>query len=79
MSLRCRVGDLAMIVRSNGGPKYLGRIVEVVAPCGRNGWYVEPKQDGFMGVYDDHLRPIRPDEGEDEILRIAGKPEKVSA
>jgi hypothetical protein len=30
-------------------------------------------------VRDSWLRPIRPDEGEDEMIRIAGKPEGVPA
>lgn len=46
-------------------------------------WHIEPSrlpsQDGLCiglvtGASDDVLKPIRPGDGEDEILRIAGKP-----
>lgn len=32
-----------------------------------------------VDIADMHLRPLRPDEGEDEILRLVGKPNKVTS
>lgn len=32
-----------------------------------------------LRCYDEHLRPIRDDDGEDEVLRIAGKPKELES
>jgi hypothetical protein len=101
--MRCRVGDLAVIVRSRFGNE--GRIVRCVrlypAYQGRtdaskyNAWGVVGRMNsphysaedrvwcaarGIDAVVDDgYLRPLRPDEGTDEMLRIAGLPHKEIA
>ena len=84
--LNCKQGDLAVIVRSAAGNE--GRIVRCVSfrgyvtegvIYGGARWNVEPavpRSDGgtIDHLADDNLRPLRNTRGEDEILRIAGKP-----
>jgi hypothetical protein len=88
--MRCRVGDLAILVQDKSG-YHEGAIVECVrlyegplqdspnVPC----WVTTPilvDPDGIIcRPCDDDLRPLRPDEGEDEMLRIAGLPHKEIA
>lgn len=84
MKLNCRPGDLAAIVRARFDPSQLGKIVTVIEWDPQTmGWIVEPPivTDGskWAAVCDSALRPIRPDEGDDETLDWAGKPEKVTA
>lgn len=104
--MRCRVGDLAVIVgaASKREAEDLGKFVQIV---GRGSdwsywdketshyWAVEsasgplwaetphtfmgiryPRWDRSMDIEieDAKLRPIRPDEGTDEMIRIAGRP-----
>lgn len=70
--MRCRAGDLAVIVKAGNAPQFLGRLVTCVSSyegeCGRTGWRVDPKLPGWDGVFDDSLRPIRPqpDDAADE-------------
>jgi hypothetical protein len=81
--MRCKVGDLAVYVGTF--PQHLGRIVRVVSPrpWTEPAWWVDPPlptpEAGLDGlsVYDSGLRPIRDSDGEDEMLRIAGKPETI--
>lgn len=110
MALRCKPGDLAVIVASC--PLY-GALVSVLhaapfmdfmlpdghnhvgvapgswvveslgkpfdAPCGRDGVTTRRRETRF-GVCEDHqLRPLRDADGEDEVLRIAGKPQPINA
>ncbi len=90
MTLRCRPGDLAVIVRSYAGND--GVTVTCLrlipnwtrqSPFGGlhtgPGWVTDRwlrKHNGMYGniVADDCLRPIRDSDGPDEMLRIAGKP-----
>lgn len=93
--MRCKVGDLAVVVGSdcNDGKivrcqrvvqrgrilRVDGRIVE--GPV----WIVEPQLISWDGetvaphVPDSYLRPIRDNPGADETLTWAGKPERVTA
>jgi hypothetical protein len=84
--MNCKPGNLAVIVRASMEPELLGRIVTVttISP-----WFVIPHWrtdpplrmrggDGYWVVPDYCLRPLRDNDGEDEILRIAGKPQPVS-
>lgn len=97
--MRCKVGDLAMILRSTLGNE--GRVVEVAKFLGdltpttkprlmRNCWGVRghvissPLNDEWVAYHgidgffeDDALRPIRDQPGEDEMLRITGKPQET--
>lgn len=82
--MRCRPGDLAMYVGRHSA--LLGRVVEVCAPreWHEPAWFISPPlhfPDGKdpHSCLDRSLRPIRPNQGEDEILRIAGKPQTEPA
>jgi hypothetical protein len=80
--MRCRVGDLAVIV-SAAAPIYTGRFVRVVRwHKEEGGWVCEPDLE-FMGQLiawaDCALRPIRDQDGEDEMLRLVGLPQKETA
>lgn len=83
--MRCKVGDMAIIVRADIDPGCVGRVVRVVAlriAMGELAWQVEPPVywhdshgDAFEVMWDDRdLRPIRESDGEDEVLRLAGRP-----
>lgn len=81
--MNCKPGDLAIVLRANETPEHVGKILTVVRL--HNGdwpephWLTEPEFLHSCGnplvFADSDLRPLRPDEGEDEILRIAGHPE----
>ena len=88
--MNCKQGDLAVIVKAVC-KENIGKLVVVTAyqfgvelSDGRviDGWLFEgPKMKGMGGVPvtvipDDFLRPIRDNDGEDEMLRIAGLPNK---
>lgn len=88
--MNCKQGDLAVLVRSDSGNEgavvqclrlYVGQLLNpdktltatVVA------WFIDrnlPTLDGSLCliVEDSKLRPLRDTDGEDEILRIAGRP-----
>lgn len=85
--MRCKKGDIAVIVRADTDPECLGRIVCVVAlrvAMGNIAWQVDPPhfwtcENGMRleVMWDDRdLLPIRDQPGEDEMLRIAGLPNK---
>lgn len=92
--LRCRPGDLAVMVKSEAGN--VGKIVTCVRlandsdllpygyqTCGIPHWVVDRDIPAINGrpcpfVADMYLRPLRPGEGEDEMLTIVGKPEGVA-
>ena len=71
--MKCKVDDLAMIVRADNDPGCVGRVVRVVAlriAMGDLAWQVDPpvfwhSPDGgaFEVMWDDrNLRPLRPEE-----------------
>lgn len=89
--MRCKPGDLAVVVRSSCGNE--GRVVKCLRLdrgkrmlC-RNGsiyvgplWEIDPPLTTWAGnltsyARDDQLRPLRDNDGEDEMLRIAGLPQ----
>lgn len=80
MKLVCRTGETAMYV----GPCAASRGMVVVTQrlsmdYGRPAWYVTPnlsKGDGGRVdmAFDAHLCPIRDSDGEDEVLRMVGRP-----
>lgn len=87
--MNCKPGDLAVVVRSYAGQE--GKIVTCIEYVGRvvfdNGashpdcWKVDPplyvakdRRKAHI-VADSCLRPIRGNDGEDEMLRIVGKPQ----
>ena len=87
--MNCKPGDLAVVVRSYAGQE--GKIVTCVRYIGPvefdNGaahpdcWRVDPPlyraKDRCKAdiVADSCLRPIRDTDGEDEVLRLVGKPQ----
>lgn len=83
--MRCKVGDLAVIVRSNRG--FEGCLAQVVGPIEKydvtGDWRIEifghpsPHSSRQWTATDSHLRPIRPDEGTDETLLWAGLPKET--
>jgi hypothetical protein len=82
--MNCKPGDLAVIVRARLAPPLLGRLVKCIAPRDDDAWWVDipltcpVTGETWFSVYDRALRPIRDQDGEDEILRIAGKPQEVT-
>ena len=95
MSLNCKQGDLAIIVKSQAGNE--GKIVvcdeflgdfELLTPSGcfttEPCWKVNIQLSGSFGfvdniVEDSKLRPIRDSDKEDEMLSIVNLKEKVKA
>jgi hypothetical protein len=86
--MNCKPGDLAVVVAADN-PENIGRIVLVLGQAHRPGTWVI-RYHGHPGVtavgpcwepwtYDYELRPIRDNDGEDETLTWAGKPEGVPA
>lgn len=85
--MNCKPGDLAVIVKSNYGHE--GKFVRclqrhdgpwVLEPVFAPGWIIDIPllKDGALCPYmlDSFLRPIRDQPGTDEMIRIAGKPNK---
>jgi hypothetical protein len=84
--MNCKQGDLAVIVRSVAGNE--GAVVTCLELVGRPAWYMKElpgpiwRVDRILRgklfntdkVADIQLRPLRDSDGEDEILRIAGRP-----
>lgn len=91
--MNCKQGDLAVVVRSWAGNE--GRIVrcvrlatfgEILTAGFRDvpTWVIDQKMPSRMGfkvhlAEDEKLRPVRDSPGEDETLRWAEVPSKVSA
>ena len=83
--MRCKVGDLALIVRADNDPEFLWRIVTVVAlrvAMGDLAWQVSPAHywadengQSFEVMWDDRdLFPLRGEGEPEEMLRLAGQP-----
>lgn len=87
--MKFKSGDLAIIVKAHPiHAQHLGRIVELTSKfrssiTGKIGWTTIPELKSRSGAKllanEDYLLLIRDQPGEDEMLRIAGKPEKVGA
>ena len=86
--MNCKPGDLAVIVRSIAGNE--GRIVRCLEFVGPGDdqklcdcWLLDQQIPGTLRpirvISDSKLRPIRDNNGEDETLTWAGKPEGVKA
>lgn len=84
--MNCKPGDLAIIVGSRSNPECNGIIVMIDRYAGDKCWYVRGKLieeyariHGLgLKLFDARLRPIRDNPGEDEMLRIAGKPTELT-
>lgn len=83
--MNCKQGDLALILRSAAGNE--GKIVRCVELAGawsaHDGdgmrWVTDPPVRGLLGeraypVLDCNMRPIRDSDGDDEVLRLVGRP-----
>ena len=88
--MNCKQGDLAIVVKSRAGNEgrivtcvRLATLAEIE----KHGfdiksfwpvWFIDRDLKNLYGrsnlMYDAQLRPIQPGAGEDEMLRIAGKP-----
>ena len=86
--MNCKQGDLAIIVRCTLEPSANGKIVRCVSSFvidGHVGWEIDPfvkvSNGYYSSVVDRLLRPIRDpgDDAVDEIVRLVGKPEMVTA
>ena len=87
--LNCKKGDLAVIVNSAAGNEgKIVRCLDYIGLCEwdhidgvrlNETWRIDQKLPPFDGFDDDtiedhRLRPLRDSEGEDEVLRLVGKP-----
>lgn len=81
--MNCKAGDLAVVVFAKRYPEFLGKIVRISQACDifERSWDTDPPTFSSDGVEhsfcDEYLRPIRDQDGEDEILRLAGKPHDI--
>ena len=87
--LNCKQGDLAILVRSYAGNEgAIVRCLELAEPdfdcppdCGPR-WMVDREfmtswGDRTRTLPDANLRPLRDSDGDDEMLRLVGAPERV--
>jgi hypothetical protein len=84
--MRCKPGDLAVIVKGDAGDNHVGKLVTTVRLFDADSWVCNPRLLGFDGRgiawLDSALRPIRPSDGEDESLswkevpKVLDKPEE---
>lgn len=92
--MNCKPGDIAVIVQSTHGQHGALLSVEKDSgrrDSGHHWWLVKALQTlrfsngtichaGDLGyAADANIRPLRDSDGEDEMLRIAGKPQEVNA
>jgi hypothetical protein len=84
--MNCKPGDLAVVVRCDV-PEVVGLFVRCVRLDywgGEPFWYLDRRvihndpRYQHDAVFDCNLRPIRDQDGEDEMLRIAGLPKEVT-
>ena len=82
--LNCKRGDLAVVIKSGKSYGYVVTCLDRYDGPWRNvgytpGWHVDQELPQISGrarpfIADFNLRPIRYSDGEDEMLRLAGKP-----
>ena len=84
--MNCKQGDLAVIVRSDTAPEYIGRIVKLgpatdISFYNIPGWRVDgpPISGRYWCIADRCVRPIRDQPGDDETLAWSGKHQGVTA
>lgn len=85
--MNCKPGDLAYIVGCRNAPELNGLVVHVVRRVSDEAWlcagHAIERNAASWGVpchiFDRNLRPIRDNDGPDETLTWAGKPEQVPA
>ena len=83
MKFNCQKGDVAQVIRADANPDHLGAVVvcewfQFFEHNGGPGWETSPVLRTASGeeiVWDDRdLRPLRDSDGEDEVLRLVGRP-----
>jgi len=82
---RCQIGDLVLVISAH--PEWsgmLGKVLVVKGECADDPseWTFDPPWmwRGYELTAPDHcLRPIRPNDGQDETLTWAGLPNKETA
>jgi hypothetical protein len=85
--MNCKPGDLAVTVGCRSHPELNGILLTVVEAVATNIWLCSGHEiervceiyGGKPWIYDEKLRPIRDNDGEDETLAWAGKPQEVKA
>lgn len=90
--MNCKPGDLAIVVRSAAGNLgKVVRCIRLATEAEKHElcffqreamWFTDTPMTSTWGcvdtlMFDAYLRPIRDSDGEDEMLRIVGKPETV--
>lgn len=74
-----KVGELAIVVGCYADPQFIGRIMTLkkrhVTETGV-AWEMEEDLGGYLGIAEQHLRPIRDQPGEDETLTWVPVPHK---
>lgn len=80
--MNCKEGDLAIIVGYHVRHDFLGKVVRCIKldfhkRLQVHFWHVDVEfPEGFFGVADMHLRPIRDNDGKDETLQWAPVPSR---
>jgi len=79
--MRCKVGDIAFIVRADNDPQHLHKIVTCIHwenDRWGGAWNTYPRlkdsEGRIIGWHDDDLQPIRDQPGADETLQWAPVP-----
>ena len=92
--MRCKVGDLCVVVKTYVSESNRGKLVKILRPSSMpdRDWVCETMSEiigkdefgnieiivngGRIRMFDHALRPIRDQEGDDEMIGIAGLPNK---
>ena len=82
-AMNCKKGDLAFVVRKGNEGLIVRCLSRFDGPWKESkycrGWWVDPPVPNDLGevwpkIADKNLRPIRDSDGEDEMLRLVGRP-----
>lgn len=82
--MNCKQGDLAIIVKSQNNPKFIGSILRVI-DCHETefgtAWMIYDNANlinsGYLHILDECVMPIRDSDKQDEMLSIIKIKEKV--
>lgn len=85
--MNCKPGDLAVVIGCRSHPELNGIVLTVVRAVSPYAWLCAGHEIERVSwsygvpphIFDDKLRPIRDNDGEDESLAWAGKPQGVTA
>ena len=82
MALRCKPGDLVVVVKVHPSlSELLGRICTVLTFRADGVWTTDLKYEDYTLLVgsDEHFRPLRDNPGQDETLQWAPVPHKEAA